>query len=436
LRTFANCVAIFFILHFCWSYYWNCYRKGYRIDYWHFNLFQMLMVTSIMLPFNRSQLNVLFIGPILLKHTLPLVDKAFLISALGYGSVLVGGSLWRVNLHLGLRQAYSRILNQPIRAAALLLRSPRLLFLFGLMAFVLICGILALYFSIAGFGVNLSSLLIVRPELRPLAQFGAFVAITVGTLALGRYEILRERSMLFISGLLCLGLFFYGSRSLGLAIIEVPLLIWMIRRRTRLRVIYLGAIFGLMVILVIVLDAVRHSAFSIATLLGAGIAIAFGNTFSDTRDFALTLSYWNGSYFLGKTYLAGFMAFVPRFLSPFRDKWALGVVTAGMIGFGPTEHAGLRIGQAGEAYLNFGLPAVIAIGLFEGSILKLIDLRIKESISVAPRDTRVYSYLYLAFLATVLTNSVGFSTLYTVAMLLIFSCFVVVLSRFVKLPLG
>jgi hypothetical protein len=243
--------------------------------------------------------------------------------------------------------------------------------------------------------------------------------------------------MLFISVLLCVALFFYGSRSLALAIIQAPLTVWMIRRRTRLKLGYVVGIFVSFMVLTIVLDAVRRSAFSVkGTLLGAGIGIAFGNTFSDTRDFALAMSFWNGSYFLGKTYLAGLLAFIPRFLSPFRDKWALGVVTATMIGFTPTQHAGLRIGHAGEAYLNFGLPAVILVGLIEGSIIKLIDMRIKESIAVAPRDTRVYSYLYMGLIVSTLTNSVGFSTLNTIAMLLLFSCFIVLLSRFIKLPLG
>ncbi len=437
MRTFANCVAVFFILHFVWSYYWHCYRKGYSIDYWHFALFQSLLVTSIMLPFNRSVLNVISFGPILLKHSLPYVDEAFLISALGYGSFLLGGALWRVNLHVGLRQAYSHLLNQPVRASLLLLRSPRLMMVLGAIALGMMAIILAIYFATVGFGLRVEGYLLMHPAVRPFAQFAAFIAITVGGLALGRYEVRRERSMLLLAGLITIVLFFYGARGFLLAVLELPLLVWIIRRGRRVRIIYLVGMLVFALFAATVLDAVRHAQFSPKKiLLNAGLSIAFGNSFSDTRDFSLVLSFWDRSFFLGKTYLAGLLAFVPRFLSPFRDQWALGVVTATMAGFSPKEHAGLRIGASGEAYLNFGLPAVILVGMFAGSITKLIDMRIKEAVALDPHDVRVYSYFTLGVLVGAVTNSVGFSSLYTVAMLLLLSGFIVLFSRFIRLPLG
>jgi hypothetical protein len=186
-----------------------------------------------------------------------------------------------------------------------------------------------------------------------------------------------------------------------------------------------------------ILDAFRYMNFSLGRiLLGTGMAVAFGNSFSDTRDFALVLSLWDHTYLLGKTYLAGFMAFIPRFLSPFRDRWAFGVVTATMAGLDPTEHAGLRTGSFGEAYLNFGIPAVILLGLLAGSIMKFIDMRIKECLVRTPLDVRVYSYMFLGSFVGVLSNSTVLSGFYTVLGLFVFCAFVVVLSRFIKLPLG
>lgn len=437
MRTLANYVAAFFIFHFFWSYYRNCYRKGYRIDYWHLSLFQMLFVTSVMLPFNRSPLNVIAFGPILLKRALPWVNQAFLISALGYGSVILGGSLWRVKLNLGIRKAYSDLLNQPVRVALLLLRSPRLLMLSGMGCFLMMCAILGVYFRVAGFGFNLESLLIVRPELRPVAQFAAFIAITVGGLALGRYEIRRERSMLVITLLLAGALIFYGARDFLLAIIQLPLLVWMIRRRTRLKLVYLVGIFGFGLFSSVFLDALRHHNLSLSrVVLNAGMSIAFGNSFSDTRDFALVLSFWNHTYFAGKTYLAGLLAFIPRFLLPFRDHWSLGVVTATMAGFSPMEHPGLRVGSSGEAYLNFGIPAVIVLGVAVGSVMKLVDMRVKEAITHDPYDVRVYAYFFLVTFAAAFINSVNFSSVYTIALFLLLSAAVILVSRFIKLPLG
>lgn len=436
MRTVANIVAVFFIVHFCLSYYRNCYRKGYRIDYWHLALFQVLLVTSIMLPFNRSPLNVIAYGPVLLKHALPFVDEAFLISALGYGCFILGGNLWRVRLNLGLREKYSDLLNQPVRAAVLLLRSPRLLIVVGLFSFLVMAVMIAIYFALDGFGLNVGSLLIVHTELRPAGQFGAFVGITIGSLALGRYEIRRERSMLLLGLILGGALFFYGSRSFLLAIIQLPMLVWMIRLRTRLKLIYLIALIAGALVLSILLDALRHGSSVTHALLSAGMLIAFGNSYSDTRDFALILSLWNRTFFLGRTYLAGVLAFIPRFLSPFRDRWSLGVVTATIAGFTPTEHPGLRIGSSGEAYMNFGIPAVVLLGIFAGSIAKLIDMRIKESIAHDPRDVRVYGYFFLSAIVGALVNSVNFSALYTTLMVMFLSAALILFSRFIKIPLG
>lgn len=437
MHTFANFVAIFFILHFLWSYYRNCYRKGYRLDFWHFVLFQGLFVTCIMLPFSRSALNVYALGPVLTRRMMPFVDEAFLISALGYGSFVVGGSLWRLNLGLGLRQTYSHLLNLPVRASVLLLRSPRLMLVLGGFAIALMGVVLTIYFASVGFGLRIEGFLFLHPELRPIAQFAAFIAITIGGFALGRYEIRRERSMLLLSVLLTVALFFYGARSFILSVIQLPLLVWIIRRRTRFPLLALPLIFIGGLVAATVLDAIRHARFSPKQiLLGAGMAIAFGNSFSDTRDFAVVLSAWNKSFFLGKTYIAGLFAFVPRFLSSFRDRWALGVVTATMVGFSPTQHAGLRVGASGEAYLNFGLIAVVPLGLIGGSITKLVDMRVKEAVTRDPQDVRVYGYFLLTVLIGALVNSVNFSSLYTVAMLLIISGGIVLLSRFIKLPLG
>lgn len=436
MRTFATCVAVFFILHFVWSYYRNCYRKGYRVDVWHSTLLQMLLITSIMLPFNRSPLNIISFSPVLLSHALPYVDQAFLISALGYGCTILGGSLWRLRLGLGIRSFYSDLLNQPGRLALAVLRSPRLLLILGGFAFVLMSAVLAFYFSVVGFGLNLESLLLVRPELRPIAQFAAFLAVAIGSFALGRFEVRRERSMLLLSAVLGTALFFYGARGFLLAVAQVPLTVWLMRRRTRVKLYHLAVLIVCGFMASVLLDALRHHVSIGRAFINAGALIAFGNSFSDTRDFALVLSLWDHGFFLGKTYLAGLIAFVPRVISPFRDKWALGVVTATMAGLNPREHAGLRIGNSGEAYLNFGLPAVILLGLFSGSVLRFIDMRVKEAIVHSPRDVRPYSYFFISSFVTIFVNSVGFSSVYTSLLLLFTAIILLVFSRYIKLPLG
>jgi hypothetical protein len=184
------------------------------------------------------------------------------------------------------------------------------------------------------------------------------------------------------------------------------------------------------------LDALRRPNFSIARVVsGLALNIFYGNSFSDTRDFAVILSFWDGHYFLGKTYLAGLLAFVPRFLSSFRDTWALGVVTATMAGFSPKEHAGLRVGMFGEAFFNFGLLAVVLLGLCTGAATRLVDLRVKQSIAALPESgVRAYSYFVILYTVSVASNSTGASAFYSVLLVFFISWLMLRLFRFLKLP--
>ena len=89
MDNLANAIAVLFLLHFCWSYYWNCYRKGYTIDLWHYSLLNTLFIIHVMLPFARSNLNIFALGW-LLQRTQGHVNEAYFISAFGYFFILVG----------------------------------------------------------------------------------------------------------------------------------------------------------------------------------------------------------------------------------------------------------------------------------------------------------------------------------------------------------
>ena len=104
-----------------------------------------------------------------------------------------------------------------------------------------------------------------------------------------------------------------------------------------------------------------------------GNELFYGNHLSDTRDFAWVLAFWDGDYVLGKTYLAGLFSFIPRFLSEFRQEWALSLYTNRLVGFDPSLHAGLRPGLFGEVYFNFSLIGVFCLGLILGYFLRYAD---------------------------------------------------------------
>lgn len=437
MDNLANFIALAFVLHFIWTYYFNCIRKGFTLDVWHYSLLFNVFVIHIMLPFSRSDLNIFALGTGLLRRTQEHVDQAYFISAFGYLGILIGGSLWRVHLGVGLRQTFSRLIEPPARASLFLLDSQRLLIAHGLFAIALQAVLLSYYFSVAGFGTNFGSIILVSPSLRPIAQFATFYSILIGSYCIARFARHRERSMLYIAVCIAVGLLFFGSRSALLSIVTLPLLALFItmKRRLPLKALVIAIPCGLA--LSVLLDALRRPTFSLkAMAAGFGLSIFYGNSFSDTRDFAVILSFWDGHYFLGKTYLAGVIAFVPRFLSDFRDTWSLGVVTATMAGFKTTEHAGLRIGLFGEAFLNFGLGAVFLLGMFIGAITRYIDLRMKQSAKATPvSGMRIYSYYVLITVVGAASNSSNASTAYSIAFILMASWIVARMSRFFKLPL-
>jgi hypothetical protein len=437
LDNLANFVALMFILHMMWSYYFNCFRKGYTLDIWHYTLIFNCFIIHIMLPFCRSDLNIFALGARLLRRTQDHVNEAYFISALGYFGILIGGALWRLELGVGLRSTASRLLELPARGSLFLLHSKRLLIFHGICAVILLAGLLAYYFSVAGFGFNFGSIIITSPALRPIAQFATFYSILIGSYAFSRFLRHRERSMMLVTLGIASGLIFFGSRNAILSIFLTSILTSFIimGRRLRLSLLILG-IFGALC-LAVLLDALRSPNFSF-TAVGSAFALStfYGNSYSDTRDFAVILSYWDGTHYFGKTYLAGILAFVPRFLSPFRDKWALGVVTATLAGFKTTEHAGLRIGIFGEAYLNFGLVAVLILGILIGVSVRFIDLRMKQSADTLPASgVRIYSYFFISTIVSATANSGNASTVYSIVFIFLASWVAMKLSRTLHLGL-
>ena len=72
------------------------------------------------------------------------------------------------------------------------------------------------------------------------------------------------------------------------------------------------------------LGSARAGEYSLGSFLASfAVLFLFGNNFSDLRDFAWVYSAWDHVFWVGKTYLAALLAFVPRFASEFRDTWGL-----------------------------------------------------------------------------------------------------------------
>ena len=434
METLTNALAIFFLLHLCWSYYWNCFRRGYTMDVWHFSLANMAFIIHFMLPFARSRLNFIAVGA-LVTRTEAYANEAYLISALGYVSVLVGGTFWRLNLGLGMRRYFAELLEIPSRGSLMLLRSKSLLVAHGILAIMILGGVVLYYFSLSGFGFNLRGLLLTYPALRPIAQFSAFYSVLIGSHCLARFTVSKESSMLVIVGMIASLLLFFGERTNILALAFLTVIVGMVKLGRRLRIVYLVGGIATVFVALFLLNALRDINFTFQGAIAKfGIELLYGNSFSDTRDFALVLSFWDGHYFHGLTYLAGLLAFIPRALSSFRDTWAIGVVTATMAGYDPTQHSGLRVGAFGEAFFNFGLTGVILLGLFVGASVRFVDLRMKQALKfLSPSSPKVYAYYMILTFLTVLQTSVVASALYSIVAILLGSWIFLRVANVLKL---
>ena len=422
------------IAHFSFSYYRNCYRKGYRIDFWHFSLVMIAVLpTMIMLPFSTNPLNGLVLGTNFAR-VVAVLPQVFLISLLGYVSVVVGGEVWQLRMGLGLRRAAARVLDVLPNCSLMLMSSRSVLVFHTLVCLSLQAGILAVYFASHGFGFDLRAYTFAHPALRPVAQMASFYSILVASHALARYIDKRERVLLACTLGLTLGLVFFGSRSNLLQIYlntAVCYMIWLGRRVNLLQITVVGCS---VILIAIYMGAVRAGRYSLSEFFaGLLVLLLFGDNFSDLRDFGWVYARWDHVFWGGKTYLAALTAFVPRFASEFRDRWGLGAATALTVGFDPHEHPGLRPGSFGESYLNFGVPGVIIVGLLAGLVLRYMDVETKLALrSSEPSMRKAIAATMVANLLGCLLLSVNTSQVYVLLILYAFTWLCLSVQRMIQ----
>lgn len=403
---------LFAIFLFAVSYYRNCYRKGYRIDFWHGNLFLTCVFPNMfMLPFAKSELNGLVVGKDLdaIVAALPTV---FLVTLLGYFSILAGGAAWRLRLGVGVRKAAVQVLDVIPRCSMMLMSSRGILVFQAALCFLLQLLILTLYFSQRGFGFDLRGYTFENPTLRPVALIISNYSVIIAAHCLARYADTKERILLGCTLLLSFGLLFFGARANLLAIYINVLLCYMVKRRSKISLFKIVTMVLIITAVGFYLGNVRAGAYSPTEFLASiGFLLFYGNNFSDLRDFAWVYAGWNHVFWAGKTYLAAILAFVPRFASQFRDTWGVGVATDLTAGLDPQVHPGLRPGLFGEGFFNFGLFGVVLVGLLLGMALRHVDIEVKRAFaSSRPSMRKAFAsttFLSVAGCFAVSNNSSG-----------------------------
>lgn len=410
-------VDLFAILLFAVSYYRNCYRKGYRIDFWHASLFlSCVFPNMIMLPFAKSELNGLVLGKDL-NAVVAALPAVFLITVLGYFAIVAGGMAWRLRLGAGLRKAVTQVMDVIPRCSMMLMSSRSILVFQAVICSLLQLLILTLYFSQSGFGFDLRGYTFANPTLRPVALIISNYSVIIAAHCLARYADTKEKILLWGTLLISFGLLFFGARANLLAIYINVLLCYMVKRRSKINLFKIATLIFIITAVGFYLGNVRAGEYSPTEFLASiAFLLFYGNNFSDLRDFAWVYAGWNHVFWAGKTYLAALLAFVPRFASQFRDTWGLGVATDLTAGLDPLVHPGLRPGIFGEGFFNFGLIGVVAVGLLMGIFLRRVDIDVKRAFaSPSPSMRKAFASTTLLSVAGCFALSNNSSGVYVLA---------------------
>lgn len=357
------------------------------------------MVVPILLqyPFAFSPLNVVTAtGPKAYESYVPVLDRAFVICLVGMASFAAG---------LAIKPRRGSF--APLQHVVLGMRawsSSSLLAITGAGVMVLVVLLLLAGVTSAG-GIRDAAMM--APAFRPVFNLASTVLPTLIGLAL---LVAVERRRAWLIGLLaCLLLLAVVTGSRGVAFGGIAAYIATVLTYRSLRgalstgqVVAMIPVAIVMLFLILFLGDVRAGQYNAAlTAARFGRLLFYGNNFSDLRDFAWVLSYWNGKLFWGRTQLAGVLGFIPSVLFPLRRAWAWGPTSLDMTGLVQlgevTEHPGLRPGIFGEWYFNFGIPGVIFAGLATGYVVR----RLHVATSLAVRDESPFAaklQIYAAYI--------------------------------------
>jgi hypothetical protein len=380
--------------------------------------FAFFLPIILQYPFAFSPLNGLTIGAANYINYRPQVDAAFLLTIAGFGMLLVGYAVCGPRgSEFGPMTVVTSGLRAWTQSVFLQLSSAFILVLFG---FLFALGLIG-----AGGARNIAQTI---PALRPLYNI-AHILLPL-TIALDLYVGIqgRRRTMLVLALVNVALATLTGARTValgGLLLFAMAALV----HASLLRQLGVGRVLKVIPVAVAILIAalylgdVREGQYNIfRTIAELGIKLFYGNNYSDLRDFAWVKSYWDGTYYFGKTQLAGILGFIPSFISPFRTEWNWGVVTTTLAGLDPLVNPGLRAGMFGEMYFNFGLAGVLLAGFLYGYVIRRVHNASLAAVRTLPSGAarlRIFAGMVTIGLFGSLLNTAGFFGFYiTVAVLL------------------
>jgi hypothetical protein len=400
------------ILHFFFSWYRSAVKTGWKIDFWYLTLSLTVFPSlCILYPFNGSIYNNSFIHGHH-EEILPFIDQAFLISVLGYLSLWMGRYLFDISggrfpfrILFQLAEPFHRLVENNIKSRRAYLYVTFASLILGLL-------ILCIQFKAECF-FNARGWFLKQHGLRPLFNFTiSLFPIAFAFLSL-RYIQFKEKICLKFILILFVFSLFFGIRSLGLGGLLFLLTQWIFYRQGRFSLFKLLMMGCGLFACAVVLGSLREGNLNLLNSLAYFFTCLFyGNNFSDTRDFAWILTFWDGEYLYGKTYIAALISFIPRVLSSVREEWSISMYTNALTGFDSEVMPGLRPGFFGEAFLNFSYLGVICFGLLFGFALRYADDRIKSYVTASKDIIKGYSHLVVYSLVSCLSVSASMWAFY------------------------
>ena len=236
-------------------------------------------------------------------------------------------------------------------------------------------------------------------SLRPAINLYSVILPTI-TLSLLVYGFGHNRFFVF-AGLMCSGLgLMIGTRGASIETLFIFVVCLIIAYRYKNLAAFTLSIAGFVTVAIVIgiLRSTADGDNSVDILQTVSFQIFFGNNFSDFRDYAWILSGFDGRLYHGMTYLAGYMALVPSFISEFRNDFRMGIITSTLAGLDPQFHAGLRPTLFGEAYLNFGISGVVFIATLFGFYFGKLQMWIHDNLQPNRLGLRKVACGYIAFL--------------------------------------
>lgn len=390
----VDCLLIF---HFFFSWYRSAKKTGWKIDFWYLTLFTGIFQSTLMLyPFSASFANTInTLGQI--DRIAPFVDRAFAISIVGYCSIWLGRYCFD-GTRAGLLFAALAQWMEPLSCAIERnIKNRATVRLVTLLVMILGISVVMIQFK-NGHYVNGREFFLKSPWLRP------FFNVTISVFPIGmsflvlRYVQFKEKSAFFLFCILLAISFFFGTRFILVNGLLFLFFQQAFHDQGKVSLIRMGMFCIFLFFCAIMLGNVRNGIYDpLSAVHSLVFSFFYGNNFSDLRDFAWILSYWDEEYLYGSSFVSALISFIPRAFSDLREEWSFSMYTNGLIGFDSEIMPGLRTGFFGEPFLNFGWVGVILFGGLFGFALRFADHKLKEAVRVSGDIIRGYSHTLVCY---------------------------------------